>query len=192
MKNLILIGAGGHAKSCIDVIEAQGKYNIIGLIDIKEKIGKSLLGYPIIDCDENIMKYNDPNNYFLITLGQIKTAFKRKRLYEYLKKHNAKMATITAPDSYISKYAKVGEGTIIMHGAFLNAGTEVGNNCIINTKALLEHDVKVEEHCHISTGAVLNGDVEIGSESFVGSNATIVQGVKIPVNSFIKAGSLAK
>jgi len=33
MKNLILIGAGGHCRSCIDVIEAEKKYKIIGLID---------------------------------------------------------------------------------------------------------------------------------------------------------------
>ena len=192
MKNLILIGAGGHAKSCIDVIESQGEYNIVGLIDFKEKVGESLLGYPIIDCDENLPKHIIETNYFLITLGQIKSAQRRKEIYEYAKSFGAKFATVISPRAYVSKHAKIGEGTIIMHDALLNAGVELGENCIVNTKALLEHDVKVSNHCHISTGAILNGDVKVKDESFVGSNSTIVQGVEIPEKSFIKAGSLVK
>lgn len=192
MKNLILIGAGGHAKSCIDVIESQGEYNIVGLIDFKEKVGESLLGYPIIDCDENLSKHIIETNYFLITLGQIKSAQRRKEIFEYAKSFGAKFATVISPRAYVSKHAKIGEGTIIMHDAFLNVGAEVGENCIINTKALLEHDVKVSSYCHISTGAILNGDVKVKDESFVGSNSTIVQGVEIPEKSFIKAGSLVK
>lgn len=192
MKNLILIGAGGHAKSCIDVIEAQGEYNIVGLIDFKEKVGESLLGYPIIDCDENLPKHIIETNYFLITLGQIKSAQRRKEIYEYAKSFGAKFATVISPRAYVSKHAKIGEGTIIMHDTLLNAGVEVGENCIINTKALLEHDVKVSNHCHISTGAILNGDVKVKDESFVGSNSTIVQGVEVLEKSFIKAGSLVK
>ena len=192
MKNLILIGAGGHAKSCIDVIESQGEYNIVGLIDFKEKVGESLLGYPIIDCDENLPKHIIETNYFLITLGQIKSAQRRKEIYEYAKSFGAKFATVISPRAYVSKYAKIGEGTIIMHDALLNAGVELGENCIVNTKALLEHDVKVSNHCHISTGTILNGDVKVKDESFVGSNSTIVQGVEIPEKSFIKAGSLVK
>ena len=38
MKKIILIGAGGHCKSCIDVIEIQKKFKILGLVDNKKKI----------------------------------------------------------------------------------------------------------------------------------------------------------
>ena len=192
MKNLILIGAGGHAKSCIDVIESQGEYNIVGLIDFKEKVGESLLDYPIIDCDENLPKHIIETNYFLITLGQIKSAQRRKEIYEYAKSFGAKFATVISPRAYVSKHAKIGEGTIIMHDALLNAGVEVGENCIINTKALLEHDVNVGDNCHISTASILNGDVKIGSDTFIGSNATVVQGIKVSEKEFIRAGSLIK
>ena len=36
--NLILIGGGGHCKSCIDVIEQENKFNITGILDVKEKV----------------------------------------------------------------------------------------------------------------------------------------------------------
>lgn len=192
MKKIILIGAGGHAKSCIDVIESTGEYKIEGLIDLKEKIGQTVLNYPIIDSDENIINYINNETYFFITLGQIKTAQRRKELFKLLQDNNAKIATVISPYAYVSKHANIKQGTIVMHFAFLNAGVQVGENCIINTKAHLEHDVKVGNNCHISTSAVINGDVNIGNEVFIGSNSTIVQGTQIPDNSFIKAGSLNK
>ena len=191
MKNIILVGAGGHAKSCIDVIENINLYNIVGLIDLKEKIGEKVFGYSIIDSDDNISKYVK-DNLFLITLGQIHSAARRKEIFFAIKKLGGKFATIISNNSYVSNHAKIGEGTIIMSGAFVNAGVCIGENCIINTNALLEHDVEVGNNCHISTSSVINGDVKIGNDSFVGSNATVVQGVHLPDSSFIKAGSLKK
>lgn len=192
MKELILIGGGGHCKSCIDVIEQENKFNIIGILDVAEKVGQKVLDYEIIGTDEDIEKYAKQGFYFLITVGQIKTADIRKNIFEKLLNLNANIATIVSKDAYVSKYSEIGMGTIIMNGAFLNAGVNVGNNCIINTNALLEHDVKIGNNCHISTSSVINGDCIIGDNSFIGSNATIIQGVSILADSFIKAGSLVK
>lgn len=192
MDNLILVGGGGHCKSCIDVIESENKFKIYGILDVKEKIGQKVLGYEIIGTDEDIEKYIKDGFYFLITIGHIKTAEIRAEIFKKLKKNNAKIATIISPLAYVSKHSKIAEGTIIMHQALINAGVTVGENCIINSKALLEHDVKIENNCHISTGAVINGEVTVGEESFVGSNSTIIQCLNLPKSSFIKAGSLVK
>ena len=43
MRKIILIGGGGHALSCIDVIEHEKKFKIVGIVDDKlkkEKIHK--------------------------------------------------------------------------------------------------------------------------------------------------------
>lgn len=190
MKKLILIGGGGHCKSCIDVIEQEGKYKIIGILDLPDKVGQKVLGYEIIGIDDDIEKYVKQEYDFLITVGQIKTVNLRKSIFEKLVKLNANFATVISPNAYVSKHARIGIGTIIMSGAFLNAGVNVGNNCIINTNALLEHDVKIGNHCHISTSSVINGDCVVGDYSFIGSNVTVVQGIELKMNSFIKANSL--
>lgn len=192
MQSLILVGGGGHCKSCIDVIEGVNEYKIAGILDVPDKAGQEILGYKVIGTDEDIEKLAKDGYCFLITVGQIKSPDLRIKLYNRIKNAGGKFAMVISKDAYVSKYTSVGEGTIIMHGAFLNAGVEVGKNCIINTNALLEHDVKIGDNCHISTSSVLNGGVEIGEGSFVGSNSTVVQGVKIPQKSFIKAGSLVK
>ncbi len=191
MKDLILIGAGGHSKSCIEVIENEGKYKISGLLDLSEKVGEALLGYPIIGTDNDIKKYLSTHS-FLITLGQIHTAKHRIKLFQLLKEHNVKLATIISPLAYVSKHATLGEGTIVMAHAFVNAGASIGTNCIINTKALIEHDCTIENNCHISISAVLAGEVCVKENSFIGANTIITQGVQINANSFIKAGQIIK
>jgi len=187
---LILIGGGGHCKSCIDIIEQSCKYSIVGILDKKEKIGDKVLGYEIIDTDENIIDYIQKDYEFLITIGQLRTPSIRKKIYINLSTNGAKIASIVSPRSYVSKHATIGTGSIIMHDALVNAGAKVGNNCIINTKALIEHDAIINDHCHISTSAIINGGVEIKQGTFFGSNATSKQYEKSARNDFIKAGAL--
>jgi len=176
---LILIGAGGHARSCIDVIEQQGQYDIAGLIDMPDEMHTQHLGYAVIGTDSNLPEFAKTYQYALITIGQIQTAEHRIRLFQQAIQLGFQLPIIIAPTAHVSKYATLGAGSIVMHGAIVNVGASVGNNCIINTRALIEHDATVEDHCHISTGAILNGDVSVGAGSFIGSGSVIKEGVTI-------------
>lgn len=190
MKKLLLIGAGGHCKSCIDVIEQQGIYTIAGIIDKPDSSSDSVLGYPVIGTDNDLEKLRETFDYAFITIGHLKQVKPRIRVYEYLKQLDFQLPVIISPLSYVSKYATVSSGTIIMHHAIVNADARIGGNCIVNTKALIEHDAQIGDHCHISTNAVVNGGVMVGERSFIGSSATTKQYISIPADSFIKAGSL--
>ena len=70
-KRIILIGGGGQCKSCIDVIEQTNKFDIIGIIDLADKAGQTILGYPIIGTDEQTPSFKNKTDYFLLTIGQI-------------------------------------------------------------------------------------------------------------------------
>ena len=188
---LILIGGGGHCKSCIDVIEQENKFIIAGIVDVNTSIS-DLLGYPLLGHDEDLAMLKLSYDYALITTGQIKTPAIRIRLLDYAKSLGFKLPVIISPRAYVSKHAKIGHGTIVMHDALINAGALVGDNCIINTKSLIEHDAVIENNCHISTGAVINGGVIVKQGSFVGSNAVTKESVKTNEKDFIKAGSLFK
>ena len=188
---LILIGGGGHCKSCIDVIEQENKFIIAGIVDINTSIS-DLLGYPLLGHDDDLAKLKLNYDYALITIGQIKTPAIRIRLLGYAKSLGFKLPAIISPRAYVSKHAKIGNGTIVMHDALINAGAIVGDNCIINTKSLIEHDVVIENNCHISTGAIINGGVIVRQGSFVGSNAVTKESVKTHEKDSIKAGSLFK
>lgn len=189
-EKIILIGGGGHCKSCIDVIEQEGRFTIAGIVDVPEKKQHNVLDYPVIGTDADLVELIKSFPNVLITLGQIKSPARRMELFNDLMQMGARFPVIKSPLAYVSPHAQVSEGTIVMHHALINAGASVGRNCIINTKALVEHDAIIEDHCHISTGAVVNGGVTIGSGSFFGSGAVSKEYTSIPANSFIKANSL--
>ena len=189
-KPLILIGGGGHCKSCIDVIETTNTWEIKGILDKNFLNGDMVLNYPIIGTDDDIDQLIVDGHYFLITVGQIKSSAIRKRIFDNLTIRNAKIATIISSRSNVSKYAIIGTGTIVHHHCTINADVIMGDNNIINTAANIEHDVQIGNNNHISTCAVLNGNVSLGNNCFIGSASVILNGITITDNVIIGAGSL--
>lgn len=189
-ENIILIGGGGHCKSCIEVIEATGKFNIIGILDKVQKVGEKVLRYDVLGTDNDIKSFADKGFSFLVTVGQIKSADARVRIFNSLKTSGAKIATVISPLASVSKHATIGIGTIIMHFVAVNAAATVGENVILNTGCNVEHDASVGGHTHISTHAVVNGDSKIGKHCFIGSNATISSQIIIGNRVVIGAGSV--
>jgi len=188
MKKLVLIGGGGHCKSCIEVVESTGEYEIAGILDKENQ--QSVLGYPVLGTDDRIPELIGLGFNFIITVGQIESAAIRIKLYQQLKSLNAPLPTIIASSATVSKHAKIGSGTIIMHHAFVNAAAVIGENNIINTGALVEHDARTGNYCHVSTQAVVNGDCILGEEVFVGSNAVLINGISICDKTIIGAGAI--
>ena len=186
--DLILIGAGGHAHACIDVIEQHGGYRIAGLIGMPEERYGQHLGYKVIGTDADLPELTHTVHYALIALGQIKTPEYRTQLYQRVVALGFQLPVIIAPSAYVSSHATVGAGTIVMHGAIINAGASVGENCIINARALLEHDSTVAHHCHISTGAIINGNTIIESGCFVGSGTIIKESASLGENCLVGMG----
>src|SRR6185437_4528788 len=189
-KPLILIGGGGHCKSCIDVIEATGAWNINGILDKNFAKGQLVLNYPVVGTDDDIDQLIAADNYFLVAIGQVKSAATRKRIFDILKFKSAKIATIISPEAIVSKYAVIGTGTIVHHHCIINADAHIGENNILNTTANIEHDVKVGSNNHISTNVVLNGSVNLGDDCFIGSGSVILNGISIANGVVIGAGSL--
>ena len=188
-KDLILIGGGGHACSCIDVIELAGQYNIAGIVDLPAKLHQKVLGYEIFATDRDLPELAKEYNYFFISIGQIKTPAKRIYMFDILNELEVNMPAIISPQAYVSPHARIGKGTIVMHRALINARAVVGNNCIINSKVLIEHDCRISNHCHVSTGALINGSVEVGEGSFIGSGTVCNEAVKIGKETVISSNS---
>ena len=186
---IVLIGGGGHCSACIDVIESEGKFSIVGIVD-KDSSVKNVCGYPCLGDDRVLSSLATSVVYALITVGQIESPAIRMQLLEQTKALGFTHPTIVSPRAYVSRHATLGKGTIVMHDALINANAKIGEGCIINSKALIEHDAIIGNHCHISTAAVINGGAVIGGGCFVGSNATIIEKAETGENAFIKAGSL--
>ena len=188
--NLILLGGGGHCKSVIEVAESAG-YNILGILDMPEDVGKKVLDYQVIGTDDDIPQYVEKAE-FVITVGFIKNPAIRIKLYNKVKEAGGKLATVIASTAHVSKYSTIGEGTVVMHQAFVNAGAHIGANCIINTFCNIEHDAHVGAQSHISTGTMVNGDCNVGERVFIGSQSVLANGISVGDDIIVGAGSLVR
>lgn len=186
--NIVLVGGGGHCKSVIDAVESAG-YTILGILDMPEYVGSSVLGYPVVGTDEDLVRYVD-KALFLVTVGHIKDASLRIRLHERILSVGGCLAT--ASTARVSRYASIGEGSVVLHHAMVNADAHIGKGCIINTFANIEHDAVIGDFCHISTGAMVNGNCAVGRGVFLGSQSVMVNGVGIMDSCVIAAGSVVR
>lgn len=189
---ILLIGAGGHCKSCIELIESESKFKITGIVDKEGSKITSVLTYRVLGNDKDfpILSRNSPNAF--LAVGQIKSPTLRIRLYNEFRDQGAFFPVVSSPNAVISVHSSIGEGTAVFHNAVVNASAQVGKNCILNNNCLIEHDVNVGSYCHVSTGAIVNGGVTIEDSCFIGSGSILHEGIIIGKGSVISAGQVIR
>ena len=188
MKKIILFGGGGHANSCIDVINLSKKFKVQGVV-LKNKNSKNKTNYPTVQTSENFKKIVKISKNALIAIGMFRDHGVRLNIFKKAKKAGFNFPVIISPKSYVSKKSTIGDGTIIMHGAFVNINSNIGFNSIVNSHSIIEHDVIIGNNCHLAPGSIINGDVKIGDNTFIGSGSIIKNGIKIGNKCIIQAGS---
>lgn len=189
MKKIILVGAGGHAKSVLEIIKKDNLFNVECIFTLLNKEQNNFIGIKKIQYNKtNLEKILSKVKYAHISFGQITNRKNRENEFIKLKKIGYKFPKIISRNTNISSDAKVGNGSIIMKGCIINSGVKIGENCIINSGSIIEHDVQIGDNCHIAPGAIINGSVIIGKNSFIGSGSILKQSIKLKKNSFIQAG----
>lgn len=185
-KNVVLIGAGGHAKVIADIIEKSGD-KIYGFLDDSLKKDDIILGkYRVLGDLNNrfTLSITHPELEFIIAIGNNET---RKKIAE---KIELKYYTAIHPSAQIGINVKIDEGTVIMANACINSDTEIGKHCIINTGSIIEHDNLLKDYVHISPNSALGGTVTIGKNTHIGIGATIINNISICEDSIIGAGAV--
>lgn len=167
-KEVIIIGAGGHGKVIADIVFKSGD-NFKGFLD--DDLSKEYVIGKIIDCK----KYQDC--YFVIGIGNNKVRETIAQEYNFLKFYSA-----IHPTAVIANDVNIGNGSVIMPNAVINANSKIGNHCIINTASVVEHDCVIDDFAHISPNATLCGTVRIGRETHIGAGAVIKNNITICEN----------
>ena len=190
MKPYIVLGAGGHAKVLVDILQEKGQ-EILAICDadfLKE--GTKLLGVSVYGSEEFIFRQK-PERIFLVNgLGSIGNGIARTDLFLRFKQQGYSFATIVSPHACVSRNAGIDEGTCVFQGAIIQAGSRIGRNVIVNTRASVDHDCIIADHCHIAPGVTLSGNVTIGEGAHIGCGATIIQGIRVGRRSLVAAGSV--
>lgn len=190
MEDILLIGGGGHCKSVIDSIIEGKEYNIIGILDKSENIGKTVFQIEIIGADDDMQKFFDKGiKKAVITVGSIGNTSIREQLYNRAKSIGYKFPIIIDKYAIVSRFSNIQEGTFIGKNVVVNADAKIGKCCILNTGCIVEHECIIDDFVHLAPASVLCGNTHIDRSTHIGANSVVIQGKTIGSNTLIGAGS---
>jgi sugar O-acyltransferase (sialic acid O-acetyltransferase NeuD family) len=188
MKKVVLIGAGGHARVLLDILQEWGEDEVLGLLDQNSaRWGQSLMGCPILGDDQDLSRYGA--THFVVAVGSLGDTGLRRKLWARGEAAGLEPLTVVAPSAVVSRWAELGSGAQIMPAAVVNAGARLGAGVILNSTALVEHDCDLGEFCHVASGAVLAGGVVLEPDVHVGAGASIRQGIRVGAGALVGAGA---
>lgn len=190
-KPVIVLGAGGHAKILIDIIQVSSQYYVEAIIgNIDEEID-TLMGYSVLKGDHHLTQFFEKGiRNVAIGIGGYTNNEKRKEIYLRLKSEGFDIVNLIHPSAIISSSVSLGDGVVIFAGVILNAEVEVGNNVIIATGSTIDHESKIESHVLVSAGVTIGAGNLVGEGALLALGSKVISRVNIGSGALIAAGSV--
>ena len=184
MKQLVIVGAGGHGRVAADVAKKMGEYDEVFFLD--DCTTGTSGGYTIKGRICDARAYVD-DSVFFVAVGNNEV---RKKIMLSLEKMGSEIATLIHPSAQIGSDVSIEAGTILMAGSVVNNGSKIGKGVIVNTCASVDHDCVIDDFVHISVGAHIAGTVRVGEQTMLGAGATVINNVCICDRCVIGAGAV--
>lgn len=185
IKKLIMIGAGGHARSVMDIALQNAGYEIVGCID---PAPGEVIGKPVIGSDNDLEAFFAGGvRHIFVALGNNSL---RHRLFDQALSIGFEPVNIISRYAVVSPRAHLGIGICIMAGAVINVNTMIGDNCIINTRCSIDHDCHIGKSSHIAPGVALSRTVKSGEGVHIGTGASVIDGITIGDWAYIGSGAV--
>lgn len=187
MSKLLILGAGGHGKVVAECALSLGSYTDIAFLDDEKVIGELILRCcPVVGTFNDAANFTPEFSEAFVALGNNRS---RVELIKYLKTIGYKIPSLIHSAAYVSKFALIESGTVIMAGAVVNADAHIGVGGIINTGASVDHDCVLGMGVHLSPGARLGGTVTVGDYTWICMGASVVNNVCVGDGAVVAAGA---
>src|SRR5258708_23787077 len=190
-ERVLVIGAGGHARSVLDVIRSEGRYQVAGLVDSFQPRGTQALGSQVLgeELDRPGLCREQGTTLGLVAIGdtwQRRAAMQRGRALV----PGFAFVSSVPPAATVAGDVTIESGTVVMAGAAVVSRSRIGNGCIVNTLASLDHDGVMEDYSSLAPGAVTGGHVRLGTAAALGLGARVVHNRRIGAHAVVGAGAL--
>ncbi|WP_274648617.1 acetyltransferase [Paenibacillus humicola] len=186
MKEIVVVGAGGHAKAVIDVLEKSGGHRIVGVLDSYKPAGTAFFGYEVLGGYEWLHRHHVYGG--IVAIGDNWTRAKAVTDIRTICP-TFKFVTAVHRNASVAKGVRIGEGTVLMAGAAANSDSQLGAHCILNTHASVDHDCIVGDFASLAPNAATGGNVRIGGYSAISLGASVIHSITIGEHSVIGAGA---
>ena len=183
----MILGAGGHARVIVDVLEGIGELDIAGFTS-PEGTQETLFGYPRLGTDDALDEIlRSGVRFAFAAVGENE---RRKACIHLLRASGFGLINVISPHALISARAVLGEGVAVLPGAIINAAAQISDGAIVNTNASVDHDCVIGVCAHIAPGAVVAGCVRVGDGVLLGVGSRVIPGVSIGEGTTIGAGAV--
>ncbi|HUG93995.1 MAG TPA: acetyltransferase [Planctomycetaceae bacterium] len=189
-EQIVVWGAGGHARVVADALRAGGEWTLAGFLDDVDagRRGSEFCGSLVLGGREQLTDLRHAGvEWAIVAIGDCAARLARSRL---LADAGFRLAVVVHPRAVLSPAAWVGGGTLLAAGAVVGPASRLGQAVIVNTLASVDHDCVVEDGAQIGPGARLTGGVQVCEGALVGAGAVIIPGVTIGAGSVVGAGAV--
>ena len=179
---LYLYGSGGHATSVLASM-LEDCLEISGIIDNFPN-QQRILGHSI---STNLFEIPREAK-FVLAIGD---NFRRRNIARMILENfgDSALATYISKNSFVSKHASIGLGSVVMVGAYIGPNVKIGECVLVNTHAIIEHDCTIGTFSSFAPGSILAGQVEIGNLTGIGPNSFVESKVHVGDNCLLGANS---
>ncbi len=191
---IVGVGAGGHAKILVELIEQTGKYELLGFTDVDQgRWGTRLMGYPILGGDDALKElYGKGVRAAFIGFGSVSSGGTqlRAKVFHQVTQLRFEMPTLIHPKAAVSPSARIGRGSVVMAGTVVSSDVRIGDNVVIYSGTIIEHDSVIDNHVQLSPGVKIAGGVCIEEGAFIGIGASIIHGLRVGQWTTVGAGAV--
>lgn len=182
---IVVVGAGGHAKVCIESLRAMGEQVDFCVGDVDSVT--SCVGVPVLKGDEHLAHLRATHSRAFVAVGSNRL---RARLAGMVTDLGYELVNAINPHAIISPSVQFGLGVAVMAGVVINAEAKVESLAIINTGATVDHDCSIGRAAHIGPQSGLAGCVVVGAQSFLGVGVRVIPEISIGSNVTVGAGGV--
>jgi sugar O-acyltransferase (sialic acid O-acetyltransferase NeuD family) len=189
----VLFGAGGLAKSLVDLMRASGDVEPICVVHDRPGRVPDVLGVPVVGGREYLAPLRELGlRYAVNAVGGVRRIKDRVAIFDLLDAEGFEQPALVDPAAYLAPSATVSSGAQIFAGAAVCSAAWIGRGVIVNTNAVVSHDCRIDDFAHIAPGAILAGEVEVGRATLVGMGVTAALQLKIGASVIVGNGAVVR
>lgn len=192
-QKIILYGGGGHAKTLIDLIRGDDRFDLIGIVDDVQPVGATVLGIPVIGIGDDLVRIRATGVSLAVNaIGGIGNPDIRWRIFQRIEAAGFAQPSLVHPRAFVEETVRIDDAVQVLAGTYISSDSSVAYGTVLNAGVILSHDNHLGRCVNLSPGATLGGNVSIGDFTQVGMRATINAGVTVGSHVRIGNGATVK
>ncbi|MFN4244047.1 MAG: acetyltransferase [Tepidisphaerales bacterium] len=186
--DVLIVGAGGHGRVVLEVLQASRQHRVVGFLDADESLtGQTVLGVPVLGHPQRLLRLRGKARGAVVAVGDNRA---RVSYAHHLASSGLELVSAVHPSAVVSPSATLGRNVVVCAGAVVGTEARLDDSVLVNTGALVDHECEVGEGAHIAPGAALAGRVRVGPGAFVGLGARVIQCLSVGAHAVVGAGAV--